>query len=83
MVSYLVIKINQFTDIIISGNKNETKKENKNILKYKDRAIYVQLNLNVKTKAIAVTIGKTGTILLSFMKKLGSLFTKTFRRIVT
>ena len=64
MVSYLVIKINQFTDIIISGNRNGPEKENKNILKYKDHAIYVQHNFNVKTKAITVTIEETGTVIL-------------------
>jgi hypothetical protein len=61
-------KINLFTDIIISGNRNEAKKEDKNILKYNDHAIKVQLTFNVKTKAIAGTIEETGTILLSLTK---------------
>jgi len=59
-----------------------TKKENKNILKYKDHAIYVQHILNVKTKTISLIKKETGIILLSFTKKLDSLPSKTLRRVL-
>jgi hypothetical protein len=67
------MKGNLFTDIIISGNRIVTKKETKNILKYKDHAVYIQKILNVKTKEISVTTEETRNILLSFTKKLRSL----------
>jgi len=38
------------------------KKEAEKILKYKDLTVEIQLMWNVKTKAIPVTIGATGTI---------------------
>jgi len=41
-----------------------TKKKNKNILKYKDRAIKIQHILNVKIKATSVIIDATVTTLL-------------------
>jgi hypothetical protein len=62
------MKRNLFTDFIISGNRNVTKKENKNILRYNDYSIYIQLILVVKMKAMSVIIEATGTILLSFTK---------------
>jgi hypothetical protein len=68
LVSSLLIKQNLFIYVIISGNRNVTK----NILKYKDHSIYIHHNLNVKSKAISLTIEETGTILLLFTKKLGS-----------
>ena len=55
-------------DVVILGDRNVIKKEAKKILKYKDLAIEIQRMWNVKTKAILVTIGATGTISKSFRK---------------
>jgi len=55
------IKINN------SGSKS-LKKEADKILKYKDLTIETQLMGNVKTKAIPVIIGATGTVPKSFGK---------------
>ena len=44
------------------------KKEAEKILKYKDLTIEIQSMWNVKTKAIPVIIGATGTISKSFRK---------------
>jgi len=44
------------------------KKEAEKILKYKDLTTEIQRMWNVKTKAIPVTIGATGTISKSFRK---------------
>jgi hypothetical protein len=56
------------TDVSISGDRNEIKKEAKKILKYKDLTIEIQRMWNVKTKAIPVIIGATGTVSMSFRK---------------
>ena len=55
-------------DVGISGDKNVIKKETEKILKYKDLTIEIQRMWNVKTKAIPVIIGATGTISKSFRK---------------
>jgi hypothetical protein len=55
-------------DIAISGERNVIKKEAEKILKYKDLTIEIQRMWNVKTKAIPVIIGETGTISKSFRK---------------
>ena len=44
------------------------KKEAEKILKYKDLTIEIQSKWNVKTKAMSVIIGATGTISKSFRK---------------
>jgi hypothetical protein len=49
-------------DVAISGDSNMIKKEAEKILKYKDLTIETQRMWNVKTKAISVIIGATGTI---------------------
>jgi hypothetical protein len=55
-------------DIAISGDRNVIKKEAETILKYKDLTIEIQRMWNVKTRAIPVIIGATGTIPKSFRK---------------
>jgi len=55
-------------DVAISGDRNVIKKEAENILNYKDLTIEIQRMWNVKTKAIPVIIGATGTISKSFRK---------------
>jgi len=55
-------------DVAISGDRNVIKKEAEKILKYKDLTIEMQCMWNVKTKAIPVIIGATGTISKSFRK---------------
>jgi len=55
-------------DVAISGDRNVIKKEAEKILKYKDLTIGIQRMWNVKTKAIPVIIGATGTILKPFRK---------------
>ena len=55
-------------DVAISGDRNVIKKEAEKILKYKDLTIEIQRMWNVKTKAIPVIIGATGTISKSFRK---------------
>ena len=56
------------TDVAISGDRNVTKKEAENILKYKDLTTEIQRMWNVKTKMIPVIIGATETISKSFLK---------------
>jgi hypothetical protein len=55
-------------DVAISGDRNAIKKETEKTLKYKDFTIEIQHMWNVKTKAIPVIIGATGTISKSFRK---------------
>ena len=55
-------------DVAVSGDRNVIKKGTEKILKYKDLTIEVQRMWNVKTKAIPVIIGATGTISKSFRK---------------
>ena len=56
-------------DVAISGDKNVIKREAEKILNtYKDLTIEIQRMWNVKTKAIPVIIGATGTISKSFRK---------------
>ena len=49
-------------------NNNNNNKQAEKILKYKDLTIEMQLMWNVKTEAIPVIIGTTGTISKSFRK---------------
>jgi hypothetical protein len=49
-------------DVAISGDRNVIKKEAEKILKHKDLTTEIQRMWNVKTKAIPVIIGATGTI---------------------
>jgi hypothetical protein len=49
-------------DVAILGDRNVTKKEAKNILKYKDLTTEIQCMWNVKTKVIAIITEETGTI---------------------
>jgi hypothetical protein len=55
-------------DVVISGDRNVIKKEAEKILKYKDFTVEIQRMWNVKTKAIPVIIGATGTIQKTFRK---------------
>jgi len=55
-------------DVAISGDRNVIKKVAEKILKYKGLTIEIQRMWNVKTKAIPVIIGATGTISKSFRK---------------
>jgi hypothetical protein len=55
-------------DVAISGDRNVIKKEAEKILKYKDLTTEIQRMWNVKTKAIPVITGATGTISKSFRK---------------
>ena len=55
-------------DVAISGDRNVIKKEAEKVLKYKDLTIEIQRMWNVKTKAIPVIIGATGTISKAFRK---------------
>jgi len=55
-------------DITISGDRNVTKKEAENILKYKDFTVEIQRMCNVKTRVISLVIGETRTISKSFRK---------------
>ena len=54
------------TDVAIPGDKNVIKKEAEKSLKYKDLTSEIQRMWNVKTKAIPVKTGATGT--MSFRK---------------
>jgi uncharacterized membrane protein len=47
---------------VISGSRNVVKKEAEKILKFKNLTTENQRMWNVKTKAISVIIGVTGTI---------------------
>jgi len=53
---------NILIDVVISGDRNVSKKEAEKILKYKDLTIEIQRMWNVKTKVIPVIIVATGTI---------------------
>jgi hypothetical protein len=55
-------------DVVILGDRNVIKKEAEEILKYKDPTRKIRSMWNVKTKAIPVIIGATGTISKSFRK---------------
>ena len=55
-------------DVAISGDRNMIKKEAEKILKYKDLTIEIQRMWQVKTSAIPLIIGATGTISKSFRK---------------
>jgi hypothetical protein len=55
-------------DVAISGDRNVIKKEAENILKYNELTTEIQRMWNVKTKAVPVIIGATGTISKSFRK---------------
>jgi hypothetical protein len=55
-------------DVAIPGDRNVIKKEADKILKYKDLTTEIQRMWNVKTRAIPVIIGVTGTISKSFRK---------------
>jgi hypothetical protein len=58
------------TDVAISGDRNAVKKETEKILKDEGRTIETHRMWNVKTNAIPVIIGATGTISESFRKYL-------------
>jgi hypothetical protein len=49
-------------DVAIAGDRNVIHKEAEKILKYKDLTIEIQRMWNVKTMAMPVIIGATGTI---------------------
>ena len=49
-------------DVAISGDRNVIKKEAEKVLRYKDLTIEIQRMWKVKTKALPVIIGATGTI---------------------
>jgi hypothetical protein len=55
-------------DVTIPGDRNVIQKEAENILKYKDLTIEIQCMWNMKTRAIPVIIGATGTISKWFRK---------------
>jgi len=60
-------------EVAISGDRNVIKKETEKILKYKDLTIEMQRMWNVKTKAIPVIIGATGTVSESFRKYMSNI----------
>jgi hypothetical protein len=60
-------------DVAISGDRNAIKKEAEKILKYKDITIEIQCMWNVKTRAISVVIGATGTISKSLKKHVNNI----------
>jgi hypothetical protein len=60
-------------NVAISGDRNVIKKETEKILKYKDLTIEIQCMWIVKTRAIPVIIGATGTISKSFRKYVSSI----------
>jgi hypothetical protein len=55
-------------DVAIPGDRNVIQKETEKILKYKDLTIEIQRMWNLKTRAIPVIIGASGTISKSFRK---------------
>jgi len=67
-------------DVAISGDINVIKKEAEKILKYKDLAIEIQRMWNVKTKAILVIIGATGTVSKSFRKYVSNIAGKELQK---
>ena len=60
-------------DVAIPRDRNVIKKEAEKILKYKDLTIEIERMWNVKTSAIPVIIGATGTISESFRKYLSDI----------
>jgi hypothetical protein len=54
--------------VAISGDRHVIKKEAEKFLKYKDLTTEIQGMWNIKTKAIPVIRGATGTISKSFTK---------------
>ena len=50
------------TDVAISGERNVIKKKAKKTVKYKGLSVEVECMWNVKTKAIPVITGATGTV---------------------
>ena len=60
-------------DIAISGDKNVIKKEAEKILKYKSLTKEIQRTWQLKTRAIPVIIGATGTISKSFGKYISNI----------
>jgi hypothetical protein len=57
----------------MSGDGNVFKKEAEKILKYEDLTTEIQPMWNVKTEAIPVTVGATGTVSKSFRKYVSNL----------
>ena len=68
MVCFKYIIVNTLLKCNKNNNNNVIEKEAEKILKYKDLTIEIQRMWNVKTKAIPVIIGATGTISKSFRK---------------
>jgi len=69
----IIIRVNEkgtyiLINVAISGRRNMNKKEAEKILKYKDLTIEIRRMWNVRTKAIPVISGATGTISKSFRK---------------
>ena len=60
-------------DVAILWDRNVMKKEDENILKYKDLTTEIQRMWNVKTNVMPVIIGETGTISQSFRKYLSNI----------
>jgi hypothetical protein len=60
-------------DVAISGDRNVIKKEAEKILKHKNLTMEIQCMWNVKTRAIPVIIGATGTIRKSFRNYVSSI----------
>jgi hypothetical protein len=60
-------------DVAISGDRSAIKKEAEKILKYKDLIIESQGMWNVKSKAISVITGATGTISKSLRQYLSNI----------
>jgi len=56
------------TEVAIPGDRHVIKKEAEKILKYEEVTIEIQRMWNVKTKAIPVITGATGTISKPFRK---------------
>jgi len=67
---------NNNSDVAISGDRNMIKKEAEKILQYKDLTIEIQRMCNVKTKAIPVIKGASGTISKSFRKYVSNILGK-------
>jgi hypothetical protein len=63
-------------DVVNSGDRNVIKKETENVLKYKDLTTEIQRMWNVKTKAIPVIIGATGTESKLFRKYVSNIMAK-------
>jgi hypothetical protein len=60
-------------NVVILGDRNVIKKEDENILKYKDLKPEIQHIWNVKTKVIPVIIVATETMPKSFIKYLSNI----------